>query len=82
MPCVPVTGVRLAVQVNGSEALCANPDKVVEHAGRLVECGGALADLFLTGDEVAGLDLAPDRLVMSEERRGYQIYISVDKYGK
>jgi HAD superfamily hydrolase (TIGR01459 family) len=26
--------------------ICANPDRVVEHAGRIVYCGGALADLY------------------------------------
>jgi len=26
--------------------ICANPDRVVEHAGRLIYCGGALADLY------------------------------------
>jgi HAD superfamily hydrolase (TIGR01459 family) len=25
--------------------ICANPDRVVEHAGRIIYCGGALADL-------------------------------------
>jgi len=26
--------------------ICANPDRVVEHAGRIIYCGGALADLY------------------------------------
>jgi HAD superfamily hydrolase (TIGR01459 family) len=26
--------------------ICANPDRVVEHGGRLIYCGGALADLY------------------------------------
>jgi len=26
--------------------ICANPDRIVEHAGRLIYCGGALADLY------------------------------------
>ncbi|MEQ1769782.1 MAG: TIGR01459 family HAD-type hydrolase [Devosia sp.] len=26
--------------------ICANPDRVVEHGGRIVYCGGALADLY------------------------------------
>jgi HAD superfamily hydrolase (TIGR01459 family) len=26
--------------------ICANPDRVVEHAGRIMYCGGALADLY------------------------------------
>jgi HAD superfamily hydrolase (TIGR01459 family) len=30
----------------GLPLICANPDKVVEHGGRLVYCGGAIADLY------------------------------------
>jgi len=26
--------------------ICANPDRVVEHGGRIIYCGGALADLY------------------------------------
>lgn len=26
--------------------ICANPDRIVEHGGRLIYCGGALADLY------------------------------------
>jgi HAD superfamily hydrolase (TIGR01459 family) len=30
----------------GLPLICANPDRVVEHAGRLIYCGGAVADLY------------------------------------
>ncbi len=30
----------------GLPLICANPDRVVEHGGRIVYCGGALADLY------------------------------------
>jgi HAD superfamily hydrolase (TIGR01459 family) len=30
----------------GLPLICANPDRVVEHGGRLIYCGGALADLY------------------------------------
>ncbi len=30
----------------GLPLICANPDRVVEHGGRIIYCGGALADLY------------------------------------
>lgn len=30
----------------GLPLICANPDRVVEHGGRLIYCGGAVADLY------------------------------------
>ncbi|HVW92436.1 MAG TPA: TIGR01459 family HAD-type hydrolase [Devosia sp.] len=30
----------------GLPLICANPDKVVEHGGKLVYCGGAMADIY------------------------------------
>ena len=30
----------------GLPMICANPDRVVEHGGRIIYCGGALADLY------------------------------------
>lgn len=38
---------RIAVWLKrGLPLICANPDRVVEHGGRLIYCGGALADLY------------------------------------
>ena len=31
---------------HGLPLICANPDRVVEHGGRIIYCGGALADLY------------------------------------
>jgi HAD superfamily hydrolase (TIGR01459 family) len=30
----------------GLPLICANPDKVVEHGGRIIYCGGAMADIY------------------------------------
>ena len=39
--------VRLAVAAaRGIDMVCANPDRVVQRGGRLIPCGGALADLY------------------------------------
>lgn len=38
---------RIAVWLGrGLPLICANPDRVVEHGGRIIYCGGALADLY------------------------------------
>ena len=56
--------------------ICANPDRVVEHGGRIIYCGGALADLYeaLGGRiKMAGKPYRPiydDALKMAEAAAG------------
>lgn len=63
----------------GLPLICANPDKLVEHGGRLVYCGGALADIYAEmGGEVllAGKPYAPiydEALKRAEAAAGHAI---------
>jgi HAD superfamily hydrolase (TIGR01459 family) len=63
----------------GLPLICANPDRVVEHAGRLIYCGGAVADLYeAAGGKVlmAGKPYKPiyeEALRLAEEAAGRAI---------
>lgn len=56
--------------------ICANPDRVVEHGGRIIYCGGALADLYEASGgriKMAGKPYRPiydDALKMAEGAAG------------
>jgi HAD superfamily hydrolase (TIGR01459 family) len=56
--------------------ICANPDRVVEHGGRIIYCGGALADLYEASGgriKMAGKPYRPiydDALKMAEAAAG------------
>lgn len=63
----------------GLPLICANPDRVVEHAGQLIYCGGAVADLYeAAGGKVlmAGKPYKPiyeEALRLGEEAAGRTI---------
>lgn len=71
---------RIAVWLRrGLPLICANPDRVVEHGGRLIYCGGAVADLYeASGGKVlmAGKPYRPiyeEALRLAEEAAGHPI---------
>jgi HAD superfamily hydrolase (TIGR01459 family) len=71
---------RIALWLHrGLPLICANPDRVVEHAGRLIYCGGAVADLYeAAGGKVlmAGKPYKPiyeEALRLGEEAAGRAI---------
>jgi len=53
--------------------ICANPDRVVEHGGRIIYCGGALADLYEAHGGRIGMAGKPYRPIYDEALRVAEI---------
>jgi HAD superfamily hydrolase (TIGR01459 family) len=49
--------------------ICANPDRVVEHGGRIIYCGGALADLYEAHGGLIRMAGKPYRQIYDEALR-------------